>query len=648
MGLKFKKINFKNWKCYRDQSLSFNIDSKKNISIIFGLNGSGKTSILEGLTWCLYGNEAISKDKLEGYFNTSEIEKNSQQIEIKIQIILEDERHIYRIERKATRTMQNNSPYISVDEPVLYLDLEMNEKKDPRERIEVILPKACREFFFFDGVEIKRYAELIQSSEIKRSIEQILGISELINAREDTESALRDLEREFTKASKSNSKLAEINKVFEEQSDELETCQAQLGIEQQEAKSLLSIINNLENAANQYDDVKEKIEQLERAELDYHQTKENIKKQEEEIKEILKKSPIVMMKGFIKELEQELQRKTISVKQSGTPTQLKKILQEQECICGRCLDDDSRQYILTAIQELEKLDSYSIQKRLEQDNLKTELTILTRFEPPDLNKKWLDMAQLKDNEEGLEQNINRIKGETQGFNQQEGKDIWRKLDAEKDKLRDKNNNIKRLTEQIEILKKEIDRTTTQRQELAKLDKQTKQLTKQIATAKGLYQATQELVDWYSQKSLKTIQEKTSELLCQITNKPDEYQGVRITEDYTLQIETTTERLIRPDKLSAGEKETLAYSFIAGLNLASDTASFLVMDTPFGHLDLEHQRKIILSLPKMPSQVVILAMPGRDIPEALLQDIKSSVSDIYYVERLEASEYSSRIRKDDLT
>lgn len=63
MGLRLKQIRLKNWKCYREQIIRFDLNTDKNIWIVFGNNGFGKTSLLEAILWCLYGNEGVSTKK---------------------------------------------------------------------------------------------------------------------------------------------------------------------------------------------------------------------------------------------------------------------------------------------------------------------------------------------------------------------------------------------------------------------------------------------------------------------------------------------------------------------------------------------------------------------------------------------------------
>jgi len=45
------------------QTLNFSFDKKKNVVVVLGKNGAGKSNILNALTWCFYGIE-VHKDEL--------------------------------------------------------------------------------------------------------------------------------------------------------------------------------------------------------------------------------------------------------------------------------------------------------------------------------------------------------------------------------------------------------------------------------------------------------------------------------------------------------------------------------------------------------------------------------------------------------
>ncbi|WP_217523198.1 AAA family ATPase [Pleurocapsa sp. PCC 7327] len=89
MGLRLKQIRLKNWKCYREQIIRFNLNTDKNIWIIFGQNGYGRTSLLEAIIWYLYGNEGVLTKKLPDYFNRIALKKRKP-LELLVQLNFEE------------------------------------------------------------------------------------------------------------------------------------------------------------------------------------------------------------------------------------------------------------------------------------------------------------------------------------------------------------------------------------------------------------------------------------------------------------------------------------------------------------------------------------------------------------------------------
>ena len=60
-----KEIVLNNFRIYKqNQSLFFNPEESKNVFVISGNNGYGKTTFLTSLVWCLYGRLMKDVDDL--------------------------------------------------------------------------------------------------------------------------------------------------------------------------------------------------------------------------------------------------------------------------------------------------------------------------------------------------------------------------------------------------------------------------------------------------------------------------------------------------------------------------------------------------------------------------------------------------------
>ena len=58
----FKQITIQNFRQFKERvTVNFSTDPQKNVTIIMGENGTGKTSLEQAFTWCLY-NKTSFKD----------------------------------------------------------------------------------------------------------------------------------------------------------------------------------------------------------------------------------------------------------------------------------------------------------------------------------------------------------------------------------------------------------------------------------------------------------------------------------------------------------------------------------------------------------------------------------------------------------
>ncbi|GCL50975.1 hypothetical protein NIES3804_25480 [Microcystis aeruginosa NIES-3804] len=639
MTLRLKQIRLTNWKCYPSQNITFNLHPDKKIQIIFGNNGHGKTSLMTGILWCLYGGDIVSKETLKTYFYRGK-DDSSPAIEMRVELNFTRNEKNYFISRTAKLKVNGSSSYPSVEEALFYEDGTI--RSNSREYIEALLPKSIRDFFCFDGLKIEQYTQITQTKEAKEAIEKVLGIPELRNLRDDTEKALQDLETRLNKAKGTSQTFKDKLQQLRELEEELDLKKGQLKTAKDEEKNTKIIHQDAQEKAAQIESLREKLEEihnLEKKRIGLRTQLDNLKNS---IDSWLKKASIPLLINFVQEMADDLQVTSLkSTYKTNSTAVLKAIIDDESCLCGRCLDKNSRDFILQQIAELESLEVDNA-TRIEKDLIRIDLQGIIRDNAKFSNYSQLLLQRdlLEEEIEEINQHIKQLKQETTGINQS-ANEIWLKVGESGKNVERIQEKIERLQKDIEIKEKQLENLRKEVEILASENKTTLMLSNQVKMAIRLKNATNELIEWHIDNSQKMINQVSSDRYLQITNKPEEYRGVEITPEYTLGIRTITGKLLNPDVLSAGEKEALAFAFITGLNQITDTCVPLIMDTPFGHLDKEHQKNIINSLPNLNSQVIILAT-DRDLPDPLLNLLRPHSTDIFKIHRLAADEDASVI------
>jgi DNA sulfur modification protein DndD len=641
--LQLAKLELSNWKCYREQAIEFNQDATRNISVVFGSNGFGKTSILEAIRWCLYGSDAqngIAKNDLTSRFNRVAI-RESKDTSLSIVLTFNAGTDIIVVSRFAKRVVNGSSTRIEVDEPNYILNGKT--LTNPRDRIEALLPAASSQFYFFDGVEIKRYAQTVHSPEMRGAIERILGIPELRNLRDDAGKAMASIDQELSLVQAAKPEFQRVTDLLEERHDEQNVLADQLELAMTEHTAAQGILEALQAEANTQELLRTQLEEIERKKREAERLKRDIDEAEVSIEQGMRQMPIALLQPFVVDIASDLQRKSItSARRSGVSATLRQVLDKSVCVCGRELDDKSRSHIEAHLAPM--AGSSITMKAMIEDDERNQLESLALSKQTDLTELLARRDRLADDLDGLEEELRTLRGERE-LPSLSLSELWRKVGDAEGNVRSRRESVASLRRDQEQLAVAIDKLRRERENLATRSAETAALGRQATMARNLWDAAKELIDWHIAATRATIEATTSRIHLAVTNKPLEYVGIEISaDDYSLRVRSAAGDLLDPDTLSAGEKEALAFSFIAGLNVASGKSAPFVMDTPFGHLDINHQRNLVMALPTLPSQVTLLAT-DRDLPEPLLNEIRSNIADMLTISRVGATDDASIIRGD---
>lgn len=220
--MKIIKLEMHNFGIYAGTN-TLDLSNKKPVILIGGLNGRGKTTILEAILLALYGKRSFAFEENRIAFpkyiarlvNSSD-QTNTTWVELEFELPADDGITTYTVRREWTSNFSTATLKTIVRRNEI-LDQLLSENWDIF--IEEMLPSAIAPFFFFDGEKISELASADSNDiSMKNSVRALLGINAIDQAILDIEK----IAKAKRKAIKADSIRKEIGS-FDKQVDEAES-----------------------------------------------------------------------------------------------------------------------------------------------------------------------------------------------------------------------------------------------------------------------------------------------------------------------------------------------------------------------------------------------------------------------------------------
>ncbi|MDD5936771.1 MAG: AAA family ATPase [Clostridiales bacterium] len=357
--MQLKKIELINFRQYISQTIEFSTDPQKNVTLIIGDGGSGKTTLSQAFTWVLYEKVDFTNKILLNSKIGQELDKGKK-AQTRVQLFFSHCSKDYIISRVATY-IKNSVGNIKQDGDIIAKLYEVNDGNQKLlsdlERHSVIsgmMPEELSRYFFFDGEKIEKMSKELErgkGGEFSSAIQGLLGLSSLQNVKKHLD------------PSKVGSVFGYYDKKIEEKSDsqvrelgdEIQKDQSRLDSIK---KSIVDLTNLIENYNKKVEDISEQLLQFKEAEdsqrqyrlLEYRRNEESNKKTVK-TKSLLcnfhssntisycSKDIMIAALGELKSGEiidkgiPDIQARTIDY-----------LIREKKCICGHCVEVDSPEY----------------------------------------------------------------------------------------------------------------------------------------------------------------------------------------------------------------------------------------------------------------------------------------------------------------
>lgn len=648
-----EKLTLQNFGPFKEQQeISFpppNPD--RPIILLGGLNGNGKTTILEALQLALYGKlGSFWRDERDTYgqYLAEKIHRNSlpgegAKVELTFLSDLDGHEVEYRLKRywKVIRGEARESLLVFVGG---VLNKGLSELWE--EEVQRHLPPRLASLFFFDGEQIERLASVQQSSEvISLGIRTLLGIDLVDTLSRDLNALLR--------------KQGSGGRSEKTKDVELETHYARITELKDQKEALLLSLANIDNGIMQNSQELEISEEMYRQaggdpfekRFEFEASLKTLEEKETQFNLFLvesasKELPLLLVKDQLRELL-EVGAKEGSIKEAKT---LHKILGERDKVLLTILLDNN---VEMAIKR--KVKAFLEKDRLEKSKLaKLDINIgiseravqqldhllssKLDVESENSSRLLVELHKIQEDLVAMSDQLQRVPEPEQLENVVAERKY---LSLEKVRLEQSKVHIEN---QIHVNGVQLaERSKALDEVLRKLDAKELDENEKWRLMKHVNLVNKTLSD-FSEKLLvvhsKKIEQLIMESYTQLLRKNSLVKSVSIDPKTSkIILVTTGDTILLPSQLSAGERQLLAIAVLWALARAVGRPLPVVIDTPLGRLDSKHRDRLTDKYFPMASHQVLLLSTDEEIDGELYKRLKRRIGRAYHIHFDDVSESS---------
>ena len=630
-----QSIKLTNFRQFRDEEIVFASGADgKNVTIILGENGTGKTTFAQAFFWCLYGetefsdkiiiNRLVAKNLLSG---------QSDKVKVELRLIHGENSYILTREQTYTKDATGNVKASNTVFDIMRRDKTGNTttiKPTLREtEVNSILPKELSRYFFFDGERIERMSKEIsthkKATDFADAVRSLLGLKGIEKAIQhlnpgSKSSVVGSYEASYDASS--NTQIANLTKTIEECNEKIARMTTRID----------ELDQQIELAQNRKTDKTEELKQYEDGE------KLQIQKEELERKiAAAQRSRSNMIKTICSDFSGNI-GSFFSIWMTHKAMQLLKdrdfsgkdiphmhgdtieyLLRQQVCICGTHLTEGSMPY-----EKVKSLIDFLPPKSLSSnisDFKKAAVRRVRGAQQADLLEQVTEhlgiVSEQEDDIINLSEELHAVEAKLSGD------DVRAKVRAINAEIQQNDRTIRSCNEERDKCISDRgdaqgrkERADTRRGELALLDENNKKTELYKDYAERIHR---ELVAFYN-KSESEVREKLQNTINNIFKHIYE-GGLALTIDEKYHISVYADEIFGDQSVETSTAQSISviFAFIAGIiklardnrNASDDSEKLLssepyplVMDAPLSAFDKRRIKTVCTALPEVAEQVII--------------------------------------------
>ena len=684
-----KSIELNNFRIYKGvNQITLSPNGDRNIIIVSGNNGFGKTTFLMSLVWCLYGKNMEKVDDLYkkeinekgGYsryignsLNTQSSQEGETRFSVSITFTDVDIPNITCTEISIIRSY--DSAISANDDLKILIDGRENDLFSDTEEEEMfirdyILPIEIAKFFFFDAEKIVSFAQINtpeQRAELSKAYSQVLGIQKYDELKKELEKIQDDYRKESAQPEdrkEFNELLASINTdesnitVMDSQIEELQNDLTLLRYE----------INELQEKLIREGDKMspEKLEELKSLKEKYQS---EVDESQEGLKDLYNYIPFGLVgsdiSDLIKQLNEEKAYRQNKLQLEGVEEKTDDVLNDLEIARSSYgyIDVKIRRFYEAEIKKLILKHFYNDFNATKYENFK----ILHDFTDMQIDEFQSLITKVKESKSRFEVLSNKYTKAKAELNS-----IDRKIrDAEKDAEGDYIQSLRRkkANKEGEIANKEgeiarLNLKKEQTKDNIKASKQKKEiLHKKIEVsnqnkavddeATRLIHTIQKFLLRFKDEKKKALENKLENKLNSFLHKEGLVHKVIVDiqgngEDVDINLYDSNNRKIDKAILSMGERQMFASALLGALVEETELEFPVFIDSPMQKFDKYHSRNTLTKFyPNVSKQVVLFPLLTKELTEEEYALIEPYVNRAYLIDNSKNCSHFKEVSPNEL-
>ncbi|NET03661.1 MAG: DNA sulfur modification protein DndD [Symploca sp. SIO2B6] len=598
-----------------------NEEISRPIILFGGMNGGGKTTLMDAIRLALYGQRAQCSTRGNlGYseFLSQSVNRNTPltentQIELEFEIIKDDQPTILRIIRSWSKKPKDGKDKLGIliEDGLKYDWPDQALANTWDEYIENLLPLGISNLFLFDGEQVKELAELeTPPSTVIEAIESLLGLELAGRLAIDLE-ILVNRKRKTLANSQQLANIEEIEQNLQDYQKEDEAAKQDLDRLQ---KDLTKQHQQQRKASDKFISEGGKIaaerRQLESQLQGYHDHCEQIRKN------LIELAAGTLPLNLISSLLTQAQNQGEQESQASQAKIALDVLKERDKRLLDCLNK-----LALPAKKLDKIidlldkENYALEQKAEShesswlaadiETLKYLHHLLNHHQPTQIIQA---QKQLKE----LQELLPEINSKERQLAAAASPEVYEKLEQG---VREAQAKLVQAQAAYEVGRRRCERLhnviENKRKELAHYGEKNidSQNDEHIITTSAKVQKTLKLFrEKLTLRKLNQLEQKVTQCFLYLLHKPDLVHRVAIdTHTFSLSLYDLQGQLVPKHRLSAGEKQLLAIAFLWGLARVSGLNLPVAIDTPLGRLDSSHRANLVERyFPAASHQVILLS------------------------------------------